>query len=126
MVRILAFGTFDRFHPGHEFFLRSAQERGEVWVVIARDVTVQRVKHRRPTQKEEERKRAVEQAFPNMHVLLGDSRDYLASLHSIQPDLIVLGYDQMLPPGLTEEDIPCEIERLPPYEPTKYKSSLMP
>ncbi|MDD3896868.1 MAG: adenylyltransferase/cytidyltransferase family protein [Candidatus Peribacteraceae bacterium] len=125
MVRVLAFGTFDRFHPGHDFFLRAAKAKGDVWVVVARDRTVERVKGKRPVQNEEERKQAVEHAFPDMHVLLGDSHDYLAPLRSVQPDLIVLGYDQTLPPGLTEADVPCAMERLPAHEPTKYKSSLL-
>jgi len=126
MARVLIFGTFDRLHPGHEFFLRAAQKRGEVWVAVARDSTVERIKGKRPVQQEEARKCAVEHAFPDVHVLLGDTHDYLAPFRAVQPDLVLLGYDQALPPGIFEEDIPCAMERLPSHKPTKYKSSLLP
>ena len=123
-VKLLLFGTFDHLHPGHKFLLESALKRGETSIIIARDENVRLIKGRMPDQSEEERKKAVERAFPDAHVLLGDRKDFLAPIRAAHPDLILLGYDQSLPPGVTEADLGAPIERLPGHEPHKYKSSL--
>ena len=124
-MKVILFGTFDHFHPGHQFVFEQAQKRGDVYAVIARDVTVERIKGRLPCQTEKERKKAVENAFPEAAVVLGDDQDYLTPLREINPDLLLFGYDQKLPPGVSEEDLPCPVERLPAFEPERYKSSLL-
>lgn len=123
-MRILLFGTFDCLHPGHRFLLEQAIARGEVFVVVARDSNVLRLKGHLPEQPEEERKRLLEEEFPSMHCVLGDTEDFLVPVRSIKPDIILLGYDQKLPPGVTADLLPCPIERLPAYKPQKFKSSL--
>ena len=124
-MRVLVFGTFDRLHPGHRFLLAEASQRGELTVVIARDVTVTRIKGHAPHQNESERLRSVQQAFPLAHVILGHATDYLDSVRTVQPELIIMGYDQVLPPGVTAKDFSCRVERLPALEPHRYKSSKM-
>ena len=123
-LKVLVFGTFDRLHPGHRFVLSEAQARGNLWVVVARDKNVERIKGRAPAQSEEERLRAIAEAFPEAHPVLGDPDDFLAPVRGIAPDLILLGYDQELPPGVTLKDLPCPIERLPAFRPEEFKSSL--
>ncbi len=124
-MRILVFGTFDHLHPGHRFLLSEASKRGDLSVVVARDVTVEKLKGKRSAQNEDERKAAIETAFPKASALLGDPTDYLIPIHSIKPDLILLGYDQELPPGVSIESLGCPVERLPAFEPEKYKSSIL-
>lgn len=121
----MIFGTFDGLHPGHHFVLAEALGRGEVTVIVARDGNVEKMKGRRPKQSEGERLRAMQSAFPSADVRLGDPEDFLTPVRKVQPDLIVLGYDQRLPPGVSESDLKARIERLPPFEPEKYKSSLL-
>jgi len=123
-MRVLVFGTFDGLHPGHRSFLDTAQERGELWIVVARDKNVAHIKGVLPKEKEGSRRRTIEKAYPSAHVQLGDQEDYKKPLEDIQPDLILLGYDQRLPPGLSLEDLPCPIERLTAFEPGQHKSSL--
>ena len=125
MLRVLVFGTFDGLHPGHLFFLGEAGKRGELWVVIARDANVTLIKGRASVQNERDRMRAVEEAFPAAHIVLGHPKDFLTPVREIAPDLIVLGYDQRLPPGVREEVFPCPVERIAPFDPEKYKSSLL-
>lgn len=125
LMRVLVFGTFDYLHPGHLYVLREASRRGELWVVIARDRNVTKLKGRTALQSEDERKKGVEDAMRDARVVLGDATDFLAPVREIKPDLILLGYDQALPPGIKESDLPCEVERLPAFEPEKYKSSLL-
>ncbi|MDO8649434.1 MAG: adenylyltransferase/cytidyltransferase family protein [Candidatus Peregrinibacteria bacterium] len=124
-MRILVFGTFDALHPGHRFLLAEALKRGDLTVIVARDANVLRIKGRSPQQPEEERRAAVQEAFPAAEVILGDLEDFLVPVRAYKPDLILLGYDQELPPGVTMEDLPCPMERLSAHEPGKYKSSLM-
>ncbi|MDD5103602.1 MAG: adenylyltransferase/cytidyltransferase family protein [Candidatus Peribacteraceae bacterium] len=125
-MRVLLFGTFDRLHPGHRFILMEAGKRGELIVIIARDVTVQRLKGKLPVQAEEQRRAAVSRAVPFARVLLGDSDDYLRPVREHAPDLILLGYDQRLPHGVHPADLPCPVERLPAFHPERFKSSLRP
>ncbi len=125
-MKVLLFGTFDLLHPGHLFVLNEGKKRGDLHVVVARDATVERIKKRLPVHSQEERKAAIEKAFPDANVMLGsDDGDYLKPVRVVAPDLILLGYDQRFPPGITEEDLPCPVERLPAFEPEKYKSSLL-
>lgn len=124
-MRILLFGTFDHLHPGHHFVFQEALKRGDVWAVVARDRNVKRIKGRESLQSEQERMDAIRLAFPQVHPILGDSNDFLAPVRLVQPELILLGYDQQLPPGVVERDFPCPVERLPAFKPEKWKSSLL-
>ncbi len=124
-MRVLAFGTFDNLHPGHLYFLKEAEKRGELWVAVARDQTVKHIKKQSVMQNEEVRKKAIEDVMPDAHVILGDPEDYLRPIQEVRPDRIILGYDQQFPPGISVEDITCPIERLVAYKPEKYKSSFL-
>lgn len=124
-MKILVFGTFDHLHPGHLFLLEEASKRGELHVVVGTDENVFKIKGRRPDQPEEERTQKIRDAFPGAQVLLGHESDYLAQTREIQPNLILLGYDQKMPPGITEGMLGAPTERLPAFEPDKYKSSLL-
>ncbi len=122
-MRVLTFGTFDHLHPGHLSYLSQAQKKGELFVVIARDENVRKIKNLLPDHTEEERAAAVRAAFPRATVVLGDAHDFSRPLRDLKPDLLILGYDQHLPPGLSEASLPCPIERAEPFEPHLHKSS---
>ena len=124
-MRVLTFGTFDHFHPGHRAYLEQAAKRGDLFVIVARDTSVQHIKGRISSQNETERLAGVRIAFPHATVLLGDPEDYLRPVRELKPDLILLGYDQKLPPGVSEEDLPCPVERAQPFAPETYKSSIL-
>jgi FAD synthetase len=124
-MNVLVFGTFDGLHPGHRSVLDAAALRGMLHVVVARDTNVERIKGRPPLHDEEERRAAIVAAYPNADVRLGHETDFLVPVRDVRPDLILLGYDQRLPPDVTSEDFPCPVERLPALEPEKYKSSKM-
>ena len=123
-MKILIFGTFDHLHPGHEFVINAAIKRGDVTVIVARDSNVKRIKGRQSDQSEGERMRVLQESFPVVTVQLGDPTDFLAPVRAVYPDLILLGYDQKLPPGVSEKDFPCPVERLPAFNPNEYKSSI--
>lgn len=125
-MRIMVFGTFDQLHPGHQSFLSQAYARGELWVVVARDSSVLNIKKRSPVQTEDQRMKAIAAAFPRAHVMLGNADgDFLAPVRAVRPDLIMLGYDQKMPPGVTESELGAATERADAFHPEKYKSSLL-
>lgn len=93
-------------------------------MVVARDRNVERIKGKKTAQSERERKAAVEALYPDATVVLGDKADFLVPVREVKPDLILLGYDQRLPPGVEESDLGVRVERLPAFFPEKFKSSL--
>ncbi len=125
MQKVMVFGTFDRLHPGHEFVLTEAMKRGQVTVIVARDKNVMKIKGRLPVLSEKERMKILTERWKEVTFLLGDPEDFLAPVRKYKPDLILLGYDQKLPPGVRESDLGCTIERLAAFHPERYKSSLL-
>ena len=123
MPRVLTFGTFDHFHEGHRAYLSFAEKQGDLFVIIARDANVQHIKGQAPDHSEDERMETVKMAFPGATVQLGDPDDYMQPLRDIQPDIIVLDYDQRMPPGITEEALGCTIMRAEAHEPGTFKTS---
>ncbi len=125
MPRVLTFGTFDCFHPGHSSYLAQAAALGELFVVVARDSNVLKIKKITPTDAEGVRLAHVQAAFPQATVLLGNPDDFLAPVRAVKPDFIALGYDQTLPPGVKEADLGAPIVRLEATKPDEWKSSLL-
>jgi FAD synthetase len=124
--RVLCCGTFDHLHPGHESFLRQAADLGdELFVVVARDENVCRIKGRFPDENEEVRLAAVAALeFVDDSRLGYPGQNFLRVVEDIGPTIIALGYDQHAPPKLADAFPDCEITVLTPYHPEKYKSSL--
>ncbi len=130
-VKAMAFGTFDRLHKGHGYFLREAKKRGDfLVVVVARDRTVGDVKGRMPDESEGERKKNVEKTGVPDKVLLGSLDDKYEVIRKEKPDVICLGYDQQsfvdgLESALKSMGVKAGIVRIGAYMPEKYKTSLM-
>jgi FAD synthetase len=138
-VRVFVGGTFDGLHRGHLYLLEFARRRGlaiagqlgrtgvQLSVVVARDESVRRIKHRSPHHTQRERckliaaLRAVDEAF------VGVPNDFIKSVRRVNPDLIVLGYDQKgsWERTLREAGIHARIIRCPPYRGGRLKSSML-
>jgi len=125
-MRVLCSGTFDYLHPGHVSFIEQAAALGdELFVVVARDKNVKRIKGHYPDQMEEERKLALQELPQIDDVRLGyEGKNLLRVVSDIAPDIIALGYDQGRPPGLAEAFPQCQLVVLGPHHPEKFKSSL--
>jgi FAD synthetase len=86
-------GVFDLLHPGHLAMLQEARKLGdELVVVLARDESAAREKHR-PIQHEEQRRQMVEALKPVDRAVLGHLGDYYRIVEELRPDVIALGYD---------------------------------
>lgn len=126
MTTVLAFGTFDKFHEGHRFFLTEAKKHGDrLVVIVARDRNVATIKGHGPKHTEVERLAAV-QAFTVVDEARLGFEDFsrrLEVIDQVNPDIICLGYDQA--PNFTSPRADIRVVRLPAFQPEKYKSSLI-
>jgi len=130
-MKVLAFGTFDYFHAGHESYLLQAAELGDqLIVVIARDETVQRIKGQRPDHNQKKRLKTVK-ALPYVYkAVIGNRSDKFKVIKQFKPDIIALGYDQFvftyqLKKILIANKLNTEIVRLKPFKPEINKSSII-
>lgn len=132
MSRVLIFGTFDIIHPGHRFVFTQAKSHGdELWVVLARDSRIQKLKGRAPYYDEKQRKEMLLREPEINEVVLGDESDVYRCLSEVKPDVILLGYDQRV----YTENLRSELDvrglvhtkviRLKSYLPEIHKSSLL-
>lgn len=95
MVRVMASGVFDIIHPGHISYLQQARSYGdELIVVVACDDTVRRRKHE-PITPDYMRAKIVENLKPVDKAIVGtNTGDFFDTVRSVDPDIIVLGFDQ--------------------------------
>jgi len=105
MVRILATGTFDILHPGHLLYLEEAKKLGdELFVIVARDVTVKKRK-RTPIIQEEQRLKMISALKMVDKAMLGSEKDMYELLYSIKPDVVTIGYDQAFDEEALEKEL---------------------
>lgn len=123
----MAFGTFDLFHPGHEYYLREAAKLwDELIVIVARDARVLTMKLRSPIHTELTRLDNVVHAFPEAMVLLGDEKDMMEPLRIYTPDIIALWYDQFFPEEMVRSVLPnVWVVRIDGFMTDLHKSSLL-
>ncbi len=126
MKKVLAFGTFDILHPGHSHVLNAAKKLGDhLTVVIARDVTVEKLKGRKPLFNERARLKNLKKLNIADKVRLGSLGNKYQVIIDEKPDVIALGYDQKFfvddLKNIVDRNV--QIVRLKSYKPSVYKSS---
>lgn len=133
MKRVLVFGSFDPLHPGHQNFFVQAKALGDhLTVVVAHDEALRAHKRREPFQTVEERLMAVATAPGVDRALIGNRQaNKYTLLSELDFDVIALGYDQAPSGEAVRRELNArgkyqvEIVRLKPYQPEKYKSSII-
>lgn len=120
MTRVLVFGVFDFFHPGHLGFLRLAGRHGnELIVSVARDLFVSSIKRRKPMFSEDERlARISELPFVDFAVLSDEITGEYSVIKEYMPSVICFGHDQNelenhCEKWLAVNDIPVKTQKLP-------------
>ncbi|MDD3302914.1 MAG: riboflavin kinase [Candidatus Gracilibacteria bacterium] len=126
-IKVMTFGTFDIFHPGHKHFLKQASFYGDTLItVIARDKNVEKFKRKLPKNNENIRLEEVKKSEISDIVELGDYENPFLCIENHKPNTICLGYDQEgFYDKLKKKDEFKDIEiiRLEAYKPEIYKSS---
>ncbi|MFA5886265.1 MAG: adenylyltransferase/cytidyltransferase family protein [Patescibacteria group bacterium] len=133
-MRVMVFGTFDNLHLGHLNYFEQAWRFGEeLIVIVARDRNVLKVKGHLPQEREKIRVRTIRMVLrkseEKARVVLGGLTNQWLVLKKYRPEVIALGYDQLVDLDKLKSEIKkfrlfCKIKRLKPYYPEKYKSSL--
>ena len=130
-TKVMAFGTFDYLHAGHEYFLKEASQLGDqLIVVVARDRTAESIRGQKPDHHERQRIANVKTLPFVTKVVLGDHEDKYKVIRKYKPGVIALGYDQFvftqrLNRVLIDLKLNTQVKRLEPYRPEIYKSSLI-
>ncbi|WP_277552988.1 FAD synthase [Halobaculum limi] len=124
----LAQGTFDILHPGHLHYLEEAAARGdELHVIIARR---ENVTHKpKPVCPDRQRRDMVGALDVVDEAHLGDPEDFFVPVRAIDPDVVVLGFDQhhdeeAIAGALAAEGIDAAVERASGREP-RYEGELL-
>ncbi|NHJ47964.1 MAG: adenylyltransferase/cytidyltransferase family protein [Asgard group archaeon] len=131
---MVVFGTFDIIHPAHLKFLievRSAVDcfECELIVVLARDSSIVRIKGHEPIFDEEKRLRLISGLRVVDYALLGnEGENHFQIILDLEPDYIVLGYDQVpnidpLLEFIKNNKLKTIVHRLPKYESGDLSSS---
>ncbi len=134
--KIMVFGTFDVFHPGHQDFFRQAKKFGDfLVVVVAKDKNVNNIKGAWPKNNEKKRLEIVNRYKSVDKAVLGNKNDAKGYKYKIlqeeKPDVICLGYDQRVNEKELQKKLKeyrmdkVKVARLKPYKEGIYKSSLL-
>jgi len=93
--KVLVFGKFDIFHPGHKHILTVAKKIGQVTVVLESDQAIKKWGHYQPYHDQSFRQRKLEKLGFSVFVrYLEHDADYIIS--HLKPDILCLGEDQRL------------------------------
>ncbi|QUO48451.1 MULTISPECIES: adenylyltransferase/cytidyltransferase family protein [Halorubrum] len=128
MTRVVAQGTFDLLHPGHVHYLEDAATYGdELHAIVARRTNVTHKPE--PILCARQRRDMVEALDAVDEAHLGDPEDVFVPIERLDPDVIVLGFDQHhdeadIADALDSRGIDCRVERASGREP-KYEDELL-
>jgi FAD synthetase len=93
--KVMIAGTFDILHTGHLALIKSAAALGDVYVIIARDSSVEKFKGQKPIMPENQRLEIIRNIKGVKHAELGsDKEDWLVRIKELQPELFLLGPNQ--------------------------------
>mgnify|MGYP006285729653 FL=1 len=119
-TRAVAQGTFDILHPGHVHYLEDAASYGDkLHVIVARR---DNVTHKAPPILSNRQRVELVKALGVVdHARLGHPDDIFIPIEEIDPDVIVLGYDQHhnaegIRTALDKRGLDCRVERASPRE----------
>ncbi len=128
MTRVVAQGTFDLLHPGHVHYLEDAATHGdELHAIVARRSNVTHKPEPVLCARQRRDMVAALDAVDEAH--LGDTEDVFVPIERLDPDVIVLGFDQhhdeaAITDALADRGLDCRVERASGREP-RYDDELL-
>jgi len=95
-AKVFIAGTFDILHAGHIYLINEAAKLGKVFVVVARDINVEKFKGKKPVISEKQRLYVISNIKGVYKAILGEVNDIFKSVEKVKPDIILLGPDQKI------------------------------
>ena len=127
----MTFGTFDKFHPWHMYYLSQSRKYCEQLItILSTDKNVQKIKNHAVTDSQNTRKLHVQSSGISDIVYIWDEHDHLKYIKIYSPKVICLWYDQEgfigeLEAYIKESWMQTELIRIGDYKSNIYKSSKM-
>lgn len=117
MKKILVGGCFNSVHKGHVYFLNEAKKLGDhLSIILTNDKN-----NRKPYAISfEERKRLLEKTNIPDEIIEGHESDFMITFTKIDPDVIVLGYDQKLPGSIKTDKEIVYVKKYKDYSTSKH------
>ena len=128
---VLSFWTFDKLHPGHEYYLKNAKKYSDHLVtIVATDNNVKNIKWNYPINNSKTRIENLKKLNIVDEIVLWDEENHLKWIDIYKPSVICLWYDQTsfsskLKEYIDKNNLNIEIIRISPYKEKIYKSSLI-
>ena len=126
-MKVITFGNFDFVHPGHIHYLEFAKKQGnKLYTIVASDELSEKIKKRKNVFNQNQRFKQIQNLNISDKVIKGSKNNPFEILNKINPDIIVLGYDQKAPIKQIKILLPkCIILRAPEYKSHIFKSSII-
>ena len=99
MKRVLVGGCFNKIHPGHIKFLKEAKKLGDYLIVVLAHDKNNKKPYKVPANIRKENLKKLKIADK---IIIGHESDFKKTLEKEMPDIIALGYDQVLPKNLED------------------------
>ena len=129
MRKVLVTGSFELLHPGHVSLFKQAKELGDfLVVVIARDATIRKERGREPIMGEKQRLEMVSCLKVVDEARLGNEGYKYKVLGEERPQVVLLGYDQVVDEEALAEEcakVGAVLKRARPLNQEEFKSSLL-
>ena len=97
MVIVLCGGCFNKLHKGHVYFMSEAKKLGDFLVVVVSNDRLNKKKYGAKALPAKKRKAAIEKLGIADKVVIGHEKHFGKALEDYMPDVIALGYDQVMP-----------------------------
>ncbi len=128
---VLTFGTFDKLHPWHEYYLNNAKKYSDNLItIVATDENVKKLKWRYPVNNSKNRIKNLKKLNISDEVMLWDEDNPLKWVMIYSPKIICLWYDQTsfsseLEKYINKNNLDIKVIRIAPFKENIYKSSLI-
>ncbi len=129
MKIVMTFWAFDLVHPWHEYYLSEAKKLWDKLItVVARDVTIEKIKWKKPLYSEDLRILDIRKLWLSDIVELWHKTDILKWIKKYKPDVVAIWYDQnsfihQLSEYLHKHKLKTTIVTIDSYRADIYKSS---
>lgn len=129
--KVLCAGSFDLLHSGHlNYFSQARRIAKKIVVVVSSDENYFKARGKNPLHSQDERISFIKNANVVDEIVKGSSGNIFEVIKKINPDAILLGYDdkiseEVLEKNIKEMGLKIQILRAKAFNPEKYKSSLM-